>query len=268
MGLVRRTATVLVTVAGALGISAPISSAAPSLVKYVALGDSYSSGQGSGPYIPGSGDCRRAASAYPVAWAHSRTTRSLRFAACSGATTSTVMATQLGALSRATTLVTLTAGGNDTGWTNALARCAVTIASRCASSAASVRKTITATVPAELDELFRAIRARAPHARVVVLGYPHLFESDSRCGLTGVLFSRAERATLNGVADLLDTTIQRRAKAVGFTFADVRSRFAGHGICGRNPRINDTLNVLHRDPWVHPNASGQSAYAAALRAVT
>jgi hypothetical protein len=36
------------------------------LVHYVALGDSYASGEGIAPYVPGAGGCRRSSRSYPV----------------------------------------------------------------------------------------------------------------------------------------------------------------------------------------------------------
>jgi hypothetical protein len=86
-----------------------------SLPYYLALGDSYSSGNYLPPLIASSGSCARSLSAYPEV-----TTKRLRiphlvFVACSGATIAQV-STQVSRVSKYITrarLVTLTAGGND-----------------------------------------------------------------------------------------------------------------------------------------------------------
>ncbi len=61
--------------------------------------------------------------------------------------------------------------------------------------------------------------------------------------------------------------ISARAGAAGFTYADVRSRFAGHGVCAAVPCINGTtLPVIES---YHPDAGGYSGgYLPALTAVT
>nr|WP_281415869.1 hypothetical protein [Actinospica durhamensis] len=48
---------------------------------YVALGDSYSSGVGTGSYISSSGDCKRSTKAYPYLWAAANSPSSFDFPA-------------------------------------------------------------------------------------------------------------------------------------------------------------------------------------------
>jgi lysophospholipase L1-like esterase len=247
-------------VSGAVGADAFAATPAPS--RYVALGDSYSSGQGYGRYDTASGTCNRSDAAFPVVW--SKTIKPAAFVACSGAKTSDVQSSQLSALDQQTTLVTLTAGGNDLAWTAALKTCALGSDTSCANSARSISTFISSTLPGRLDALYRQIRDRAPSARVFVMGYPRLFETGWWCGLTGVLYSSGDRRVMNGIADSLDSVIQKRAAAAGLTFVDVRGQFAGHGICGSNPYISDVLS-FSTDSWFHPNNAGQQAYASALR---
>src|SRR6201999_4580920 len=98
-------------VLGLAAITGPgIPAQAASAVHYVALGDSYSSGVGAGST---SGSCSQSPNAYPALWAKANAPASFTFAACSGATTTDVINTQLSSLSAATTLVSITIGGND-----------------------------------------------------------------------------------------------------------------------------------------------------------
>ena len=84
---------------------------------YVALGDSYSSGVGTGSYTLSS-TCKRGVYAYPYLYTQRHAGTSLTFVACSGAKTSDVLATQVQSVTKSTTLVTMTIGGNDIGFAN------------------------------------------------------------------------------------------------------------------------------------------------------
>jgi lysophospholipase L1-like esterase len=105
--------------AGLIGIP----SANAAVVNYVALGDSYASGVGSGSYTTESGSCLRSTKAYPQLWTNAHAPSSFRFAACSGAKTTDVNANQLSAVSSSTTLVSITIGGNDVGFAGVMEDC-------------------------------------------------------------------------------------------------------------------------------------------------
>ena len=78
-----------------IAASAPASAA--SSVHYVALGDSYSSGLGAGNYIASSGSCDRSNDAYPALWSGANLPATYTSVACAGATTSTVLSSQISA---------------------------------------------------------------------------------------------------------------------------------------------------------------------------
>ena len=71
--------------------------------RYVALGDSYSSGVGTGSYTLSS-SCRRSVYAYPYLLSQQLKTTSFIFAACSGATTSDLLANQIQSVDSSTTV--------------------------------------------------------------------------------------------------------------------------------------------------------------------
>src|SRR5690242_4241737 len=87
---------------------------------YVALGDSYSAGVGAGSYLGSSGDCKRSTKSYPYLWYAAHSPSSFSFVACSGAKTGDVLSSQLAALGSATTLVSITIGGNDAGFADVM----------------------------------------------------------------------------------------------------------------------------------------------------
>ncbi|KAA8887119.1 SGNH/GDSL hydrolase family protein [Nocardia colli] len=258
-------ATFAVLVTGLLPAAVAVAAPAPAPIDYVALGDSYSSGTGIGEYRPDSGSCRRSDAAYPALWAASHTVGSFAFKACSGATTQDVRSGQLAALSDKIGLVSITAGGNDAGFSDILRSCVFPASDT--SCDAAVNKGIdyvNRTLPGRLDGLYQDIKAKAPKAKVVVVGYPRLFERDV-CPLS---FSLHKRDSLNRGADELDKVTAARAQAAGFTFADPRSRFAGHGICGRDPWINQ-LDLGDPVESYHPDKDGHArGYLPTLNAAT
>jgi lysophospholipase L1-like esterase len=249
-------------VAGMLAAATPAHAAT---VNYVALGDSYSSGVGAGAYDPASGSCSRSPRSYTALWAAGHAGTVFTSVACGGATTDDVRSSQVGALGASTTMVTITIGGNDAGFVNVVTTCLLGTDGACAFAVNSAKAYATTVLPGKLDRTYAAIRSHAPNARVIVLGYPRLFELTSSCGLFGM--SLTKRQTLNGAADTLAGVIAGRARAAGDTFIDVRGNFAGHGICAGTPWINTTTWPV-TDSY-HPNSSGyRSGYLPALVGVT
>jgi lysophospholipase L1-like esterase len=259
-----RTIAVLATAVLTLALG-PAANAAS--VNYVALGDSYSSGVGSGSYLSSSGSCLRSTKAYSARWAAAHSPASYVSLACSGAKTSDVVNNQLGPLSSATTLVSITIGGNDVGFSSVLTDCVLYGTSTCVSDVNAAENRARTTLPGQLDAAYNAIRSHAPNAKVVVLDYPRFYD-------TGVWYciglSGTSRSKINEGADVLDSVISAAAARHGFTFADVRSRFApGHEIC------DGSSSWLHSVDWTdivqsyHPTASGQAGgYLPAFAAKT
>jgi lysophospholipase L1-like esterase len=93
---------------------------------YVALGDSFSSGEGLAPYLAGSQRCDRSPEAYPELVARRLGAVRLRFLACSGASIAQVDR-QIRAVPasgwRRVRLTTVTAGGNDLPFSGLIAAC-------------------------------------------------------------------------------------------------------------------------------------------------
>jgi lysophospholipase L1-like esterase len=244
-------AAVLALVSPLLG--APPAHAAPP--SYVALGDSYSSGTGTGSYIADGTSCKRSTYAYPSLISASRG-YALNFRACSGATIPDVTNTQLGALTTATNYVTISIGGNDAGFADVLTECATPWwAGDCNGAIDGAQAFINNTLPGRLATLYASIRAKAPNAKVVVVGYPRIFMGED-CN-AGTWFSPQEQTRLNQTADLLNSRTQSAAAARGFTFANPTSRFIGHAVCDDPEWINGLSWPV--DESYHPNRAGQAS---------
>jgi lysophospholipase L1-like esterase len=226
---------------------------AASAVRYVALGDSYSAGVGSGSYDPASGSCDRSAYAYPEQWAAANSPASFTSVACSGATTSDVLSSQVPALSSGTTLVSITIGGNDVGFSSVMKTCVLDSTASCLSAVSAAENQVATTLPGKLDTTLQTIRRDAPSARVVVLDYPELYDLSDSYICPGL--STADRSALNQGADELDSALSAAAASNGDVFADVRGSFAGHEICDVGSWLHSVTIPLGSS--YHPTPSGQ-----------
>lgn len=261
LGAVVILATGLVAGAGAVPASAltPLQNrfvVAQGGANYVALGDSFTGGQGAPPYTEG--PCLRSAVAsYPSMTAAISRYRLVANTACSGATIADVLA-QLEGVSPSTGLVTMTIGGVDAGSNVVLGACAPDPAGpACAAAIQASAQALPALTP-RLASLFRAVASALPRARVVVLNYPRMFEP----GLlpVGDLY--------NATTDALNAVIQGAvavAASPRVTYTDVTQEFAGHGIGSSVPYISLNLADPTDPANFHPNALGNAlGYTRAL----
>ena len=172
---------------------------------YVALGDSYASGVGTRTYIESSGSCQRSTKAYAYIDA-GRLGANLTFVACSGAKVANVTSSQLPSVTSSTDIVSVQVGGNDAGFSSVITECAKpSWLGDCNSAVANAQSIINNTLPGRLTTLYSSIRSRASAAKVVVVGYPRLFNGTD-CN-AGTWFSPDEMTKLNATADLLNSRI-------------------------------------------------------------
>jgi len=247
----KRLLQLFVPLAVAMALLVSFGTARAATTNYVALGDSYSSGVGTNRYDLDAA-CKRSSLAYP-ALVQAAKGYTLDFRACSGATTADVINSQVAGLDSTTNLVTVTAGGNDAGFTSLLVTCTLT---NCVSSINSTITWVKTSLAARLDAMDSQIRTRAPNAKVIVLGYPRLFSSTCFAAL-GI--SSTEVAAANSLADALDSvTRTEAAKFSGFTYQSAIAQFTNHGVCARTPWLNG-LNLGATGESYHPNAAGHSS---------
>lgn len=251
----------------------------PRHLDYVALGDSYASA----PLVPEQVDaaCLRSGSNYPSLVARSAGA-TLTDVTCSGATTAEMTApqgaapAQLDALDRHTDLVTLTIGGNDIGFTTVLGTCAQLSASDPAgapcqghfagSGPDQVSGAIAATAP-KVAQVLRGIRHRAPHAEVVVVGYPDIFPEDGvGCTSASVPLAAGDFSYLRDKEKELNGMLARQARLGGARFVNTYDPTVGHDICRpAGERWIETFAPQTPAAPLHPNATGESAMATAVR---
>jgi lysophospholipase L1-like esterase len=254
---IRRSLIALAGAATAVAITAVLAAVPASAMTggYVALGDSYSSGVGSGSYTSESGSCDRSTLAYSALWNNAHHPSSYVSVACSGAKTTDVNANQLSALSSSTGLVSITIGGNDVGFSDIMQTCVLGSTSDCVAAVNTAETKARSTLAGLLNTTYNNIRSHAPNAQVVVLDYPVFYDtSQSFCiGLSGT-----SRAKIDEGINLADSIIQTAASAhSNFTFADARNAFLGHPICDGSSWLH-SLNFTDIGESYHPTASGQS----------
>lgn len=259
--------------------------AAPPTGRYVALGDSFTSG----PLIPTQVDlnCLRSNRNYPSLLA--ATIRSASFAdvSCAGATTADILnpgtgqldrpvPAQLSAVTAATALVTVNIGGNDIGFSGIMSDCAEAslgspFGSPCKDRFTSggtdqLQARIAATAP-KITNVLRAIRAAAPNARVIVVGYLALLP-DSGLGCWPVVpIAYGDVSYLRGIHRSLNNMIANTAAANGASYVDVYTPSIGHDACkSSGTRWTEPLIPGNSAAPLHPNAAGEQAMANAILA--
>lgn len=253
--LLALTVSVASVVLVAPGLTSPAEAAG---ARYVALGDSSSTGAGaSGTSL---GSCGRNTASYPYLVSQQRPDLALTFVACDGATTDDVITTQAASLTADTTIVTITIGGNDVGFANLIVGCATFY---CDAAINDTNNKIKNELPAKLDRTYAVIKSKAPSARVVVLGYPRMFGSKN-CWQTGVNSTYLPK--LNGVADNLDATISAAVARAGLTYKSAIPSFIGHDVCAsvrwENPLYGSSGLAYHPT-----NAGYRDGYTPLVRRV-
>ncbi|MEU5879769.1 SGNH/GDSL hydrolase family protein [Spirillospora sp. NPDC047279] len=251
---------------------------------YVALGDSYSAGVGadvSATDFNPLNRCHRTDQAYYHTVSKAFPFKSSAFWACSGATTSDVMngksgePPQIGRVDQNTSLVTISIGGNDVGFSRVLAACVIKLpwSRSCSDQGRGIADRM-ASLRQELPDVIREIRTRAPRARVIVLGYPRAFKESSGTG--GDNISVSDQRWLNGRArdlnELIRQAVTEADKRVAATrapgsveFVDAYSAFAGHEAGTADPYMNGlavNLSALAAESRsFHPTTGGYKALA-------
>jgi lysophospholipase L1-like esterase len=277
------------TVAAAAGVKSSAAAYTAPSGPVVALGDSYTAGAlvplDSRAKPPG---CLRSTKAYPALVAHALRVP-LREAACVSAGVKemtgaqrTYLGTYLGtnpaqltALAPDDRLVLLTLGGDDMGFLNVLKECVKLSFTRpwgspCeAHYAPGGHDQLAAGVTAEAPKMARilaAIEARAPRARIVVVGYPAMFPQSGGCW-PAVPITNGDVAYLRGIEVKVNAMLAAAAKAAGATFVNTYAPTTGHDFCTPES-VRDVEGLVPGSlalPF-HPNARGQQAMANAVLA--
>lgn len=275
----------------------------PPANRYVAMGDSYSSGEGSDrtPANPSrdnsvyaGNSCGRSTNAAPYKIA-ADTGKSLAFVACGGASTNNVTTDGLGgegpqvnALDANTELVTMTIGGNDAALMWQLSMCI--LPGNCwrnngdwfAGSYIAQADTKIAGVQARVADTLRATATKAPNAVIVIAGYPPILSRPGEpVGSCSQWVNTDEQAYFDEILVATNNGIRAAAAQVkAETGRDIRyadplapgspflERDNGQMLdgCSTSPLRYMNGQDNQQGMW-HPNIGGQARYAQLYQSV-
>ncbi|QKW07398.1 hypothetical protein HUT18_14395 [Streptomyces sp. NA04227] len=183
-----------------------------------------------------------------------------------------------GVLNADTNLVALTIGGNDAGFPKVMEGCATL---GCPSDD-DVKQGIDSALPG-IEQVLRQIHAEAVNAKIVLLGYPRLFNENAGFCLSGV-GGNEDVSWLNTMGEYMENKQQQlvdslKQQGLPVSFESPDSDFEGKRACDDNEGINKIVTAPEGDgdfrcefggSWCvsresyHPNGVGTSAYAAAF----
>lgn len=269
---------------GVVGAGGTDASTRSRFASYVALGDSFTAG----PLIPDlvvAGGCFRSTRNYPALLARRLGVSAFTDVSCSGADTTDmtqsqqtalgVVPPQLDSLDRDTDLVTLSVGGNDFSVFSRLVTVCPSLRASDPTGAPCRRRlgghrgdallSDVARTRGRIAGVVREVRRRAPHAQVLLVGYPRLAPPDGTCPERLPLAdgdydyaTRVERA--------LNAAMRRAAHEEGAEYVDMFGRSLGHDICATDPWVNGQDTDRDAAAAYHPFAAEMVAVADAVQA--
>lgn len=241
----------------------------PNEQKYLALGDSFASGEGAYNYIEGTdtdkNKCHLSTESYPYLFLRSGAVGEMRSLACAGARMEHIresgkfqhadlrddeniadfdftpgVGTQLKASKSANyypTVVTVSISGNDIGFADKITECVLPQNLQTCFNTYHKRLGVAQEIMSKHDELVRLYAeikgTAAPEARIYAIGYPQIVEPrpDVVCG-TNVLFNDAEREMAYDLVTFFNAVIKHAAATAGVQFVGVESAFGDQVLCG------------------------------------
>jgi hypothetical protein len=262
-------------VAGPVAATATAQAAAPPLV-YVAMGDSYAAGS---LVLPAKEvlTCARSAVNYASLIAKQLGPKTFRDVTCGAAQTTHfanpqpgivlgTAAPQYDALSVDTTLVTVGIGGNDIGLVGLAVSCVNLLpeglgtsckATNTAGGVDKLAQKIDAFAPT-YGTVIEQIRQRAPHAKILMVGYPTGIKKGGCWPVVPVWAADADY--LQSALTRLNLRMAEQASAHGATYVDLATPSVGHDMCkGLATRwIEGLIPSIPTNGLVplHPNAAG------------
>lgn len=249
--------------------------------EYVALGSSYAAGSGLGDRVTGAPfACARGEGSYPRLLAQTLDL-SLTDVSCSGATALQVLnggqyfqRPQIAAVTERTRLVTLTVGGNDLHYVGDLLGLAKAkdggivgwAALKVLRAPHAVFAHDGAKLRADIVAIVRALQAKAPNARIVIVSYPSILPRSGTCTALQLTTSEAER--MRDVAAMLAKATRIAAYESGVKLIDMTKLKVAHGACSSVPWINGATPRPGDGDAFYPTQRGALAMAHAVALVS
>ncbi|KAK4695496.1 hypothetical protein P7C71_g2264, partial [Lecanoromycetidae sp. Uapishka_2] len=224
---------------------------------YMALGDSFSAGNGAGDLVsPDQPNCRRTDGSYVYQllndqslWGFNLHPQQFEFNACSGAITTQVENFQIlnpaqqsppfNPFIYSADLYTLSAGGNDLGFDTIVRTCVYNFGlwGSCAKALANVDTLLTAgsTFDQNLQALYQTLDDNSGPGQVIIIPYIQFYNADVSQSIFGCKVSQSIRQQMNQkVLDVNSFIASRASPFHGFSVVDngaLQSAFDGHRFC-------------------------------------
>ena len=229
----------------------------PVLNSYMAIGDSFSAGNGAGDLVsPTQPNCRRTSGSYvyqllndPVYWEFKEHPNPFEFNACSGAITSEIQNNQIlnpldqnppyNPFLQGADLYTMSAGGNDLNFDAIVKTCVYNLGwpGSCAKNLAAVNTALQAgsAFDLSLTQLYNTLFSQAKGGQVIIVPYVQFYNAEAPSTyFTKCHVSQSIRQQLNQAVTDVNNFLQIRASRVGFSILDngsLQSAFDGHRFC-------------------------------------
>lgn len=268
-------------VLGGCGTDEPASTA----TRYVALGDSNTSGAGLPTPITGAPEnCFRTESGYPSIAAQAIKQQEFATVACSGAGIGSFVETenlypsgdappQFNALKGNETVVSVTIGDNDAGFGEVTETClkassptATPCTDKYVTSDGNKLTEAAENLAGPLGEALDAIHDRSPKAKIFVVGYGPIIPRDGAGCWGKVNVSDADAPVFYGWQEAITRVEKQTAEAHNAVYVDFFHAGAGHDACqAADQRWTNPVNGVGSAGWpVHPTIAGTRAAAAML----
>lgn len=253
-------------------------------VRYVALGDSFTSG----PFVPATDladGCFRSDGNYPSLLANRLDAKVFVDVSCAGAqtvhlrrpqptVTGARVPAQLRAVTPETTLVTVGIGGNDADLFARLTQACVSL--RSTDPAGSPCRSqldrgegvgaLVSRAGRNVERVLALVRTRAPRARVVLVGYPRIAPAAGTCPRR-LPYADGDVAFGHEVQRLLNAALRDAAQRAEVEFLDMHDASLGHDVCSEAPYVQGARTDRTAALAFHPRPRGMRAVADRLEAL-
>lgn len=129
-------------------------------------------------------------------------------------------------------VVTLSIGGNDIGFGDIIKSCVAP--GGCYESDSSKRELLSR-VMGQFDKLvdtYKSITKTSPHTKLYIVGYPSIVDpSEDADCALNVRLSKSDRQLAQKIVDDIDAMIERASKRAGAGYIDVKDALVGHRLC-------------------------------------
>lgn len=244
----------------------------PDVRSYVAIGDSFTAGPGLSDVRDGGQFCLRSDHNWPSLLARRLDAASFVDVSCAGATTGDVLQNgrgaelpQLDAVKPTTDLVTVGIGGNDGDLFGSLISACTGGQGACGTFSRDRAPTILRQTVSDIAAVLEGVRAKAPKATVLLVGYLRIMPDSEGCAAIGI--PNADVSAVAGAEQLLDRALADAAREADVAYVSMRKASRGHDACAGAEAWTNGADVQDDDGIAfHPKLVGMQAVARAVEA--